>query len=105
MSKYEQIKNAMEVFGINEQESIVDVKKKVNNLLQKWHPNKCKDKKKEGLYLKKSIFLIEAKKILLDYCNNYKISFNKDEVEKYENPEEFWNSHFGRDQHWGNTNK
>ena len=104
MGKYEQIIKAMEAFGLNEEETIVNVKRKINNHLRKWHPDKCASKEEKDIYHKKSISLIEAKKIIMDYCDNYKISFKQDEVGKYENPEEFWNSHFGRDQHWGNKN-
>lgn len=95
----------MNIFDLDEYETIADIKRKINSLIKKWHPDKCTEKKKEDLYTAKSISLIEAKKIIMDYCENYKISFKQNEIDKYEKPEEFWERRFGKDTHWGNTVK
>jgi hypothetical protein len=40
----------------------------------------------------------------MEYCNNYKFSFSKEEIEKYISAEEFWGKKFGSDPIWGNYN-
>jgi len=100
MGKYEQITEAMKIFGLNEYETIRDIKKKINNLIKEWHPDISK--KKEETAKEKSISLLKAKKIIMDYLNNYKISFEKHEIEKYLPVQELWMRQFGNDHIWGN---
>jgi hypothetical protein len=38
----------------------------------------------------------------MDYCEHYRFSFAKEEIEKYMWPEELWERQFGRDPIWGN---
>jgi DnaJ-class molecular chaperone len=99
MSKYEQIKQAMEIFGLHEHETIREIKKKINKLIKEWHPD-VSDKKEETAR-EKSISLLKAKKIIMDYVDNYKISFEKYEIEKYLPPDELWMQRFGGDHIWG----
>jgi len=40
----------------------------------------------------------------MNYCENYKFSFSKEEIEKYISPDEFWGKRFGSDPIWGNYN-
>jgi len=43
-------------------------------------------------------------RIIMDYCEDYKFSFSKEEIEKYISADEFWEKRFGSDPIWGNYN-
>ncbi len=49
--------------------------------------------------------IITAYKIIVEYCNNYKYSFDKEEIQKYLSDEDWWFKRFGNDPLWGNINK
>jgi hypothetical protein len=38
----------------------------------------------------------------MEYCENYRFSFSREEVEKYISADEFWAKKFGNDPIWGN---
>ena len=99
MGLYEEIKNAREVLGVPEKASIDFVKQKYKEALKKWHPDKCGQEK--TICEEKTREVINAGKILLNYCNNYLIDFSKEEVEKYISAEELWFKKFGKDPVWG----
>jgi len=46
--------------------------------------------------------IIEAYKVIISYCEQYKYSFEEDEVKKYLSDEEWWFERFGDDPLWGN---
>ncbi|MCX7820650.1 MAG: DnaJ domain-containing protein [Brevinematales bacterium] len=100
MDFYEKIKHARELLGIPERASIEFVKKKYQEALLKWHPDRCKDEEKT-LYEEKTKEIIKAGKLLLDYCNKYEIDFSEIEVNKHIPAEEFWTKKFGDDHLWG----
>jgi hypothetical protein len=102
MEKYQQLREAMKLFGLGEHETMGEIKRKINTQIKKWHPDHCKENKE--LCKEKSITLIKAKNIIMDYCEHYKISFTVNEIEKYLTPEEFWTHRFGKDPLWGNNN-
>ena len=101
MDKYEEITNARKILGIGELESLKNIKNKFKKLIKKYHPDVCKMGKE--ICRKKSEEIISAYKIIMNYCDNYKFSFNKKEVEKYLSNEEFWKKRFGNDPIWSNN--
>jgi hypothetical protein len=103
MGKYEQILQAIQLFGLNEYETINKIKKKINQSIKKWHPDTSKQTGEECN--EKSISLIKARELIMDYLGNYKISFKKEEIEKYISPRELWMRQFGHDHIWGNGEK
>jgi hypothetical protein len=100
MEKYEQIAAAMNMFDINELDTISAIKKKIAARLKQWHPDTAGKDQKDAK--EKSISLIAAKKLIMDYIDNYRISFKKEEIAKHLSPEEFWMRQFGNDPMWGN---
>ena len=46
--------------------------------------------------------IINAYKTIIQYCEQYRFSFSREEVEKYVSPEEDWLKRFGNDPIWGN---
>jgi DnaJ-class molecular chaperone len=103
MGKYENITEARKLFGINEHETTGEIKRKIRRYIKEWHPDTGRGRGDAGK--EKSISLIKAKKIIMDYLDNYKISFGKDEIEKYLSPHELWMRQFGNDHIWGDGKK
>jgi hypothetical protein len=103
MGKFEEISKARELFNLDEAETIGAVKKKINALLRRWHPDKGDGVDKERH--EKTTAFLQAMKIIMDYCDGYKISFSEDEVYKYLSPEEKWMKKFANDHVWGQGRK
>lgn len=95
------IYEAVEVLNLGENATLIEINQKYKSLLFKWHPDHCKENINECNAMTEKI--IEAYKILINYCYNYNFSFNKEEIENYKqkDPEEFWHEKFGHDPLWG----
>jgi len=100
MGKYEEITGALQVLGLYEVATIKDIKKKYKDLLKEWHPDLHNGNKE--ICKEKTIEIIDAHRVVMDYCENYKFSFSREEIEKYMSPEEFWAKRFWNDPIWGN---
>ena len=103
MGRYEELKAARELLGISEESTIEEIKKAYRSLLKKWHPDKKrKDIDKCNEMVRR---IINAYNLLIEYCNNYRISFSKKEVSKYLSDEQWWFERFGEDPIWNKTKK
>ena len=98
MGKYEDITKARVIFSIKETETIREIKRKINTHIKKWHPDTSKKSGEESK--EKSIDVIKAKEVIMGYLEDYRISFKKDEVQKYLSPRERWMNRFGSDHIW-----
>jgi len=101
MGKYEEITEARKILGIEENEKLKIIKDKFKTLIKKYHPDVCQEKPE--VCRKKAEELIRAYKTIMEYCDNYKFSFKKEEVMKYLNIDEFWKYRFGNDPLWSNN--
>jgi DnaJ-class molecular chaperone len=99
MGKYEEITQALRILGLYELATLKDIRHRYKELLKEWHPDLHNEN--EEICRQKTIEIIDAYRILMDYCENYKFSFSKEEIEKYISPEEFWAKRFGSDPLWG----
>ena len=100
MGKHEEITKARQVLELQEFATVKEIKNKYRTLLKEWHPDLCREN--EAIRQRKTIEIINAYRIIMDYCEHYKFSFSKEEIEKYMSPEEFWEKQFGKDPIWGN---
>jgi len=98
MGLYEQITNARKILGIPESATITRIKKSFKDSIKQWHPDRCQEKKE--LCREKSSQIIQAYKTIMIYCDNYRFSFSRDEVEKYMSAEETWKKKYGSDPIW-----
>jgi DnaJ-class molecular chaperone len=101
MGKYEEITRALRILGLYESATVKEIKNKYRELLKKWHPDLCGNN--EAIRGQKTVEIINAYRIIMDYCEQYRFSFSKEEVEKYISPEELWAKQFGKDPIWGNN--
>jgi len=100
MGKYEEITKARTILELNEFGTLRDIKNKYRELLKEWHPDLCEEN--ENIRKDKTIEIINAYRIIMNYCEQYRFSFSKEEIEKYISPEELWTKQFGKDPIWGN---
>ena len=80
------IKKALEFMDIPPLSSIKDIKRQYKKLAKKYHPDKEGD---EEMIHK----LNESYKILMDYCENYKFTFDEYEI-KRQYPDNYYKNNF-----------
>ncbi len=100
MGKYDEISGALQILGLYESATVMEIKNRYRELLKEWHPDLCGGD--ENIRKEKTIEIINAYRIIMDYCEHYRFSFSREEVEKYISPEELWTIQFGKDPIWGN---
>ena len=93
MDKFEMIDKARKILGLGEEVSREEIKNRYIELIKKYHPDKEADNKE---YLEKSKDINWAYKVITSYCDDYKISFSREEVEKI-NPDLKLKKQFGDD--------
>lgn len=100
MGKYDEITKARQILELQESATLKEIKTMYRELLKKWHPDL--GKKNKAVRKQKTIEIIKAYKTLMDYCEQYRFSFSREEIGKYMSPEELWAKQFGKDPIWGN---
>ena len=100
MDKYQTIKHACTVLGLAETATRSEITHHYKSLIARWHPDKCKEEPE--LCREKSEEIIRAYRLIKEYCDNYKFSFRKEEVEQHLSAEEWWLKTFGNDPLWNN---
>jgi len=98
-NKNETLKKAIETLKLELPVSYLDVKAQYKKMIKKWHPDKCR--KSSEICKQKTIEIIEANKILIDYIENYKFKFDETEMQKNESINDWWFKKFGNDSLWG----
>lgn len=97
--KYQKIYEARKLLELPERATMDEIKAGYRTLIKKWHPDKCNAPNEECAEMSERI--INAYRIILDYCKHYKYSFTKEEVKNYLSDEEWWFERFGDDPLWG----
>ena len=100
-NKYKQIKEAQKILQLDDTATLKEIKNRFYQLCHRWHPDKCKRSEKKSNDMIRKIK--KAYDIIMDYCNNYRYSFEDYELKKYITNEEFWEMRFGDD--WLYSNK
>jgi preprotein translocase subunit Sec63 len=100
MGKYEEITEARIILELNEFATVKEIKNRYRALLKKWHPDLCGEN--EDIRKEKTIEIIHAYRTIMHYCEQYRFSFSREEIDKYISPEELWTKQFGKDPIWGN---
>jgi hypothetical protein len=103
MGLFEDINAARMLLELPDRASMEEIKSQFRALIQKWHPDRCEadiNKCKEM-----TARIIDAYRLINNYCNNYKFSFSKEEVSNYLSAEEWWLERFGHDPLWSGKNK
>ena len=102
--KSHKIYKAAQVLELNEKETLAEIKKSYRNLIKKWHPDKCE--KTDEICKAKTKEIVKAYKIIIEYCQNYRYSFKKENIINNlpvkERGKENMIRRFGNDPLWGN---
>jgi DnaJ-class molecular chaperone len=100
MIDFKQIDKARKILGLDEEASLEEIQDSFRKLALKYHPDRCKDKKKCEEMFKK---VNHAKNIIDSYCLNYRYSFREKDVKKNSMSKEQYN-HLKQfyDGWWGN---
>ena len=93
MNKFETIDKARKILGLGEEASRDEIKTRYLELMKKYHPDKTSSNEK---YLEKTKNINWAYGIISSYCDDYKIPFTKEEIERI-NPDLKLNEQFGDD--------
>ena len=75
------------------------IKDQYKSLIKKWHPDRCKEAPEKCEEMARHI--TDAYRVILDYCDSYQYSFEREEVEKHLSDTEWWYHRFGSDPIWG----
>ena len=103
MKTYEQITKARKLLELPEEATLSEIKASYRNLIRKYHPDRSPGNQTECTEMTARLTL--AYKTIITYCNQYRFSFAKEEVQKYLPTEEWWFDRFGEDPLWSKGRK
>jgi DnaJ-class molecular chaperone len=98
MKKYQEITAARKVLEMPERATMREIQVRYRELLRKWHPDRSKKSKEKSTEMTAKI--IDAYKVIMDYCKNYQFSFSEEEVRRHLSEEDWWFERFGNDPVW-----
>ncbi len=99
MDTYNKINEARKILELPEEATFAEIKKNYRNLIRKWHPDRCK--KDQEICKEMTAKIVAAYRTITAFCDRYRFSFSKDEVDNYQTDQEWWASRFGNDPLWG----
>ncbi|NCD26428.1 MAG: J domain-containing protein [Deltaproteobacteria bacterium] len=103
MVKYQDIIEAKELLDLPERASMDDIKAQYRKLVGYWHPDRGNDD--EAACNEMTSRLNAAYRTILLYCDQYRYSFAREEIEHYLSEEDWWTERFGNDPLWGKAGK
>ena len=96
---FETINQARKLLQLPEHATMDQIKDQYRSLIKKWHPDHCKEAPEKCEEMARHI--TDAYRVIIDYCNSYQYSFERDEVEKHLSEGEWWRQRYGGDPIWG----
>ena len=103
MKTYQQITEARKLLELPEQATLAEIKASYRNLIRKYHPDRYPEDQVKCTEM--TARLTVAYKTIITYCNQYRFSFTKEEVQKYLPTEEWWLDRFGQDPLWSKSRR
>jgi len=100
MTRYraQDVRTAADVLGLGKKASLHEIRERYVALLKDWHPDTGRGDPARCHEM--TIRVVEAYRILHDYCTNYEFSFAGDEIREQKSAEEIWRERFGDDPIW-----
>ena len=89
MVNFKQIDEARKILNLGEYASLEEVNKSFRKLALRYHPDKCKGKKKKECE-EKFKQIAHAKDLLSVYCERYRYSFKEKDVKRSSYDKEFY---------------
>ena len=101
MADFQQINRARKLLNLEEEATLEQIKDAYRKLALKYHPDRCKDKKRQKSE-EKLKEINRAKDILMSYCAGYRFSFKERDVKRntmdkqtYEHLKRFYDGWWG----------
>lgn len=95
---FERMTAARNILGLEEEATLAEIDARVKKLLKRWHPDCCGEDPARCTEMTRHI--LQASRLIHDYCAHYKYSFREQEVDKHLSPEEWWKKRFGSEPLW-----
>lgn len=92
-STFERIDRARKILDLPERASMRQIRDNYHELSRRWHPDLCREN--ESLAREKQQEINDAYRTLMDYCTGYVYSLRKEDVQEFQESEDFWWEHFG----------
>ncbi len=92
---YEELKKALDTFGLPERASLKEIKDRHRNLAKRHHPERAPNQDPARIRE-----INDAYRLLMDFCANYRFCFSQEEFLE-QNPEERLRQQFSQDPVWG----
>jgi len=89
MANFKQIDEARRLLGLDGNATLQEIKQAYRELNLKYHPDRCKDKKKKECE-EMSKRINNAKDILFSYCAGYRYSFKEGDVKRNTMSKEYY---------------
>ena len=90
---YNELTEARKVLNLPETTTLTMIKAQYRRLLKQWHPDTCSGEQETCHEMTQKI--VAAYTQIMDYCNQYSISFARDDMKSYLSSEERWMEQFG----------
>lgn len=98
--RYEELREARDVLGIGEEATMDEIKEQFHRLIHRAHPDKS-GTTGDTAGGDEARRIIEAYEKIRGYCREYRISFSRESVKRYQSDNELWWDRFGNDFMWG----
>jgi DnaJ-class molecular chaperone len=102
-TRFETISEARKILELPESATFDHIRHNYKQLIKQWHPDKSDAD--PATAEQKTREIIRAYKIIVQYCREYRYSFDRQEVEKYLSDRERWFRQFGCDPIWAADKK
>jgi hypothetical protein len=86
-----EIDRARRILGLGERASLGEIKSAYRRMCKKYHPDTLSDDDPNSKTIKE---INAAYRLLLDYCEQYPLSFRPEKVDSFD-PERWWYQRFG----------
>ena len=98
MKKYEEITKARHILELPERATMEEIRDHYRRLVRQWHPDRGRHTNKECTEM--TVKIVDAYRLIIDYCSNYKFCFSEEEVRNHLSEEDWWFDRFGTDPVW-----
>jgi DnaJ-class molecular chaperone len=100
MTRYNagEVRTAAALLELGERASLNEIRERYAALLKRWHPDTGSGD--PALRHEMTIRIVEAYRILQDYCTTYEFSFAEEDIRGQKSAEEIWQERFGDDPIW-----
>lgn len=100
MNTYQKITAAREVLELPEQATVAEIKANYRKLIRQWHPDHNPSQDPQ-VGQEMAARIIAAYRTIITFCDQYRFSFARSEIQNYLSDQEWWTERFGNDPLWG----